>query len=118
MSQVKLYLFTLKVRGNQRRRRKFLGVLTSETRFSIGFLSNLTPNPEKFSAFGEIASLKKHYEKFTIKNTPPLYSDLGEYRGGFLIRGGFLNRNSPDIIMRIYSTAWVLEVLMMRRQQL
>ena len=55
----------------------------------MGFLSNLTPNLEKFSAFGEIASLKKHYEKFTIKNTP-LYSDLGEYRGGILIRGVFL----------------------------
>ena len=68
----------------QRRRRKILGFLVSGTRFSMGFLSNLTPNLEKFSAFGEIASLKKHYEKFTIKNTP-LYSDLGEYRGVFLI---------------------------------
>ena len=53
------------------------------------FLSNLTPNPENFSAFGEIASLKKHYEKFPYKK-PPLYSDPGEYRGGFLIRGVFL----------------------------
>ena len=68
----------------------------------MGFLSNLTPNLEKFSAFGEIASLKKHYEKFTIKNSPPLYSDLGEYRGGILIRGGILNRNCPDIYIYIY----------------
>ena len=43
-----------KSKGKSAPQAKNLGVLTSETRFSIGFLSNLTPNPEKFSAFGEI----------------------------------------------------------------
>ena len=51
----------------------------------MGFLSNLTPNLEKFSAFGEIASLKKHYEKFTIKNTPYI-----QIWGNRVIRGVFL----------------------------
>ena len=41
-------------RVNQRRRRKILSFLTSETRFPMVFLANLTPNPEKFPAFGEI----------------------------------------------------------------
>ena len=50
----------------------------------MGFLSNLTPNLEKKSAFGEIASLKKHYEKFTIKK-PPYIQIWGNIGGVFLI---------------------------------
>ena len=90
----------------QRRRRKILRFLTSETRFSMVFLSNLTPNPENFSAFGEIASLKKHYEKFPYKKTPPVFRS-GGIQGGFLIAKFLLPQKCYFWTFQKTTTFWI-----------
>ena len=65
-------------------------IFPSENTISEGFSLPKAPQNPKFSPG------RQRRPDPIYKKAPPLQTDLPYWRGGFLIKGGFLNNNTPD----------------------